>query len=315
MAVRDGGEALTPAIESVLAQSRDDFEFLIVDDGSVDETPQVVADFAARDERIAYYRIDPAGRSSALNLGCQQAQTDLIARLDADDLALPHRLECQLDFLAANPGVALVGGNALLIGPSGQTFGEEDLPSSDAQLRAALKNSCPFYHSTVVFRRSAALAVGGYRALFEPAEDYDLWLRIAEQHQIANVPLTVGSYRFSERQDSVRLAAEQALACVAAQVSARDRQAGRADAVGTAPRIDAELLEANDVSREEIATAGVGLIAWHAERLRRAGCIAAADQLWELVLSRASDPQLSPAAQERVAKRVWEKRETASGPP
>src|SRR3954454_23114262 len=112
MAVHDGERYLREAIESVLAQTRSDFEFLIVDDGSGDATPEILTEYASGDERIVVQSVPHGGRSGALNFGCGRARADLVARIDADDLALPKRLELQLEFLEAHPDVALLGGGA-----------------------------------------------------------------------------------------------------------------------------------------------------------------------------------------------------------
>ena len=196
MAVFNGERHLRSAIESVLGETCDAVEFVIIDDGSTDNTPEILAEYGRNDPRIVIHSASHRGRSAALNLGCRRASAELVAILDADDLALPGRLERQLRFLRMNGDVAVLGGGMLLIDEQGTIFGEDRVRTDDDEIRSALDHSCPFYHSNVMFRRSAIEAVGGYRTVFELAEDYDLWLRVAEAgYRLASLPDHIGKYR------------------------------------------------------------------------------------------------------------------------
>jgi glycosyltransferase involved in cell wall biosynthesis len=303
MAVHNGERYLRSAIESVLGQTRDDLEFLIVDDGSTDDTPKILAEYARDDARIIIHRISQVGRSAALNSGCRRARAELIARLDADDVSLPERLERQLRFLEANEEVALLGGGALLIDEQGKVFGKDRARTSDSEIRKTLEGACPFYHSNVVFRRRAVEAVGGYRTVFEPAEDYDLWLRLAERHGLANLWEFVGKYRFHPQQESVRLVEAQAIVTVAARVSARERREGRGDPFDTVERIDADMLIAMGVDRRDLIQSVVRYALWYAEHLSRAGQEGAASSLWDLAVARAHSPSAPPSLQDELCRR------------
>jgi glycosyltransferase involved in cell wall biosynthesis len=270
-AVYNGERFLRPAIESVLAQTRGDFEFLIVDDGSTDGTPYILDEYARQDARIRVHRISHAGRSAAANFGCRQARAGFIARLDADDLALPNRLEDQLRFLRRNDGVALLGGSSLLINERGEVFAEDRVPTSDSDLRQELELWCPFYHSAVVFRKRAVEEVGGYRVGLEQAEDYDLFRRIAERYSVASVAEFVAKCRYSPRQASAAYVEAQAVALVAVRAAARDRREGRPDRLETTTQVGKEALLAGGVEEQELEHAVAQLGAWYSTHVSNAG--------------------------------------------
>lgn len=270
MPVYNGARFLRPAIESVLRQPRGDFEFLIIDDGSTDETPDILTEYAREDTRIRVHRISHAGRSAAANCGWRQARAEFIARLDADDLALPERLELQLQFLSRNDDVALLGGSALLINEQGKVFGEDEVQTADCELRQELELWCPFYHSTVMFRKLAVEAVGGYRLGLEQSEDYDLWRRVSERYTVANLSEFIGKYRISLRQGSAAYARAQAIALVAGRAAARDRREGRPDRLEAMTQFDEATLLA-DVEEEELEQAVSALGGWYATHLSHAG--------------------------------------------
>src|SRR5215207_66238 len=269
--VYNGERFLRPAIESVLAQTRGDFEFLIVDDGSTDGTPYILDEYARQDARIRVHRISHAGRPAAANFGCRQARADFIAALDADDLALPNRLEDQLQFLRRNDDVALLGGWALLINERGEAFGEDRLPTSDADLRQELELWCPFCHSTIVFRKRAVEAVGGYRVGLDQVDDYDLYRRISERYAVTNLAEFVAKYRISPRQGSAAYVEAQAVGLVAVRAAARDRREGRPDRLETTPQIGKEELLAGGVEEQELDHAVAQLGAWYSTHLSNAG--------------------------------------------
>ena len=303
MAVHNGERHLRSAIDSVLGQTLDDFELVVIDDGSTDDTPKILAEYGRDNTRIVIRRISHAGRSAALNFGCRQARAEFIAVLDADDLALPHRLESQLRFLRRNENVAVLGGGMLLIDEQGEIVGEDRVRTSDAEIRKALERSCPFYHSNVMFRKSAVQAVGGYRTVFEQAEDYDLWLRVAEAgYALANLDEYIGRYRSHQHQESVRLVERQAWFVLAARTSARERREGQRDRFDSLERIDADVLAEIGVDEQELTETTVMLAAWYAEKLSRAGQASAASSLWDMATSRAESPSAPPRLKDKVSK-------------
>lgn len=294
MPVRDGERFIAEAVESVLAGTFADLELLVLDDGSTDATPQILARLAEADPRLVVHRREP-GRNLAevLNVAAELSRAPLLARLDADDVSLPDRLQLQVEFLESNPKVALVGGQALLIDESGREFGRAEYPTGDAELQAALRERNPFVHSAMTMRREAFEAAGGYRVAFDNAEDLDLWLRLAAAGRIANLPDPVVKYRLHGGQQTLRKQDEQALFSIAARASARARAAGEPDPVGSA-QIDEAFLRAQGIGPAEVTAEVVPALTWLARTTGRAGYPAEASRLFEGALARARSDSGSP---------------------
>jgi len=208
MAVYNGEPWLGEALASILGQSLIDLEFIVVDDGSTDGTPKRLA--AIGDTRVSVLRQSRSGQTAALNRGLRAARAPLIARIDADDVALPERLARQAAFLADHPDVGLLGTAAREIAPSGGVVQTLVPPADDRALRRALMRANPFIHSSVMFRRAVIDLVGGYDESFAVAQDYDLWLRMSRVTQLANLtePMVLRRLapgRLSSARDSTRL--------------------------------------------------------------------------------------------------------------
>jgi glycosyltransferase involved in cell wall biosynthesis len=186
MGVRDGGRWLSTAIQSLLGQTLGDLELIVVDDGSTDDTPALLS--AVRDPRLVVERQARAGLAVALNRALERARAPLLARLDADDVALPARLERQRAFLQVHPDVGLLGTAARVIDETGRDVGMVRPPEDDRAIRRALIRRNPFVHSSIMLRRTLAIAAGGYDVSFPVAQDYDLWLRLSAVTRMANLP-------------------------------------------------------------------------------------------------------------------------------
>jgi GT2 family glycosyltransferase/radical SAM superfamily enzyme YgiQ (UPF0313 family)/SAM-dependent methyltransferase len=186
MSVYNGAAHLEEAVTSILQQTYANFEFIIVNDGSTDATGEILQKFD--DCRIRMIS-NPAnlGLTKSLNIGINAARGEYIARMDADDLSLPHRLERQLEFLEKSPDCAVVGSAYYQIDDQGRIRSLIEVLTADADLRAGLRRQNWFGHGSVMLRRQALLQVGGYDEEFAYAQDYDLWLRLSEQFQIANL--------------------------------------------------------------------------------------------------------------------------------
>jgi len=195
MPVRDGERWIGEAIASITAQSFADFELLIVDDGSTDRTCQIAAEAAQRDPRVRVIGLPPSGVVAALNRGLDAARGKYFARLDADDRAYPARLARQVDFLNVQAAIGLVGSWADVIDADGTTVGLLQPETAPAGLARALARQNPMLHSSVMWRADLCAVVGRYRAAFEGAEDYDLWLRMSERSLLANIPDRLVQYR------------------------------------------------------------------------------------------------------------------------
>lgn len=211
MSVYNGAPWVGDAVASLLGQTAGDIELIVVDDGSTDSTPAVLA--AIRDSRLRVYREPHAGLTRSLNRALRLATAPLVARLDADDVALPERLERQRAFLDAHPGVGLLGTGAREVDEAGREIRRIRPPEDDGTIRSALIRYNPFVHSSVVMRRSVLERVGGYDETLSVAQDYDLWMRLCQVTRLANLPepLVVRRLlpgRVSSVRDSERLRAE-----------------------------------------------------------------------------------------------------------
>ena len=195
MGIWNGAPHVREAIESVLSQTMADLELIVVDDESTDSTPAILGTF--RDPRLQIVRRARGGLTSALNVALRLSRAPLVARLDADDLALPERLERQLAFLSTHPDVGLVGTAAREVDASGREVAVVRPPADDAGIRRALIRRNPFVHSSVVMRRDAVEQAGGYDEAFPVAQDYDLWMRMSRVTRMANLlePLVVRRLR------------------------------------------------------------------------------------------------------------------------
>jgi hypothetical protein len=223
MPVHNGGFYLEPAVASILGQTFTDFEFVIIDDGSTDSTAEVLRRFQAADTRVRVHHQEQAGLVASLNRGCGAAQAAYIARMDADDIAFPERLARQVEFLDRHPNTAVVGSAVVRIDASGRDIKRNECPTSHSEIVEALREYTCFTHPSVMLRAVALAAVGGYRGAYGPAEDYDLWLRLSEQYQLANLPEPLLYYRVYPDQLSVRQLDQQILSVVGARAAARQR--------------------------------------------------------------------------------------------
>lgn len=193
MPVRNGGPFLTAAMASIQRQTMTDWEMLVVDDGSDDDSLNRVEDAMTEDGRIRLIRQDRLGLVASLNRAVAEARGDYLARMDADDLARPGRLKQQVDYLGTHPQVGVLGGAIRLFGAQ---RGVWRFPCEDERLKASLLFTTPFAHPTVMMRTAVIRQAGeGYREEFRAAEDVDLWARIAPVVKFANLPMVLLDYR------------------------------------------------------------------------------------------------------------------------
>ena len=312
MSARDGERYLAAAIESVLAQTLADLELVLIDDGSTDSSPQILAAYASTDERVLVHRHEHAGLATSLNRGIAYARSPLIARLDADDVAWPRRLELQVAHLAEHPDVGLVGGAVTFIDEHGHQFADARYPATDAEIRRAFSSTTPFVHSAVTMRREALDAAGGYRAAFPHAEDLDLWLRIGAVAELANLAEIVVSYRIHSRQSTVTGLERQSVSALGARVAWRARAQGLPDPFEQTALVDREALQAAGASAADLTIEFVRLAVWLAKTLSRSGREEVAAELFATAEARARSQSGSPALVSFV-KRERAKRLRAQG--
>jgi glycosyltransferase involved in cell wall biosynthesis len=195
MAARNAEATLREAIDSVLAQSFDDFDLVVVDDGSDDRTPEILASYG--DGRLTVLRNDQSlGLAASLNRGLS-CSGRYVARQDADDRSQPDRLAKQVRFLDTHPEVELVGSWYRTMDDTGSMLAEFELPTDATTLRWHLLYYCPFVHSAVTARAQTLVDAGGFDESFVYASDYDLWSRIARRSLVANIPEYLVDYRLS----------------------------------------------------------------------------------------------------------------------
>lgn len=195
MPAYNAGPYLAQALDSVCRQTFDDFELLVIDDGSTDNTREVLAQ--CRDPRLrTVLHSTNAGLAVRLNEGLALARGTLIARLDADDVAHPSRLALQVAALDREPVLSLVGGYAVNISGDG-TFNSMGLyPTSPREISWACCFDSPFNHSAITFRRDAVMALGGYDKSCGYAEDFELWSRLIRSGLVGrNLPVALAAYR------------------------------------------------------------------------------------------------------------------------
>jgi glycosyltransferase involved in cell wall biosynthesis len=214
MGVYNGGSYLDEAISGIINQTFKDFEFIIIDDGSTDETAQLLKIWAERDSRLVILtNATNIGLSKTLNRGIIEARGEWIAREDADDRAMPERFARQMAFLANHPTVGLLGTGCWIIDQSGER--QPPARSQPQTHREICWNSLwlnPFYHSSTLYKRELALQ-HPYDATLASAQDFELWGRLLKVTQGANLQEPLIEYRHhDERTSSSKFDQQQKIA-------------------------------------------------------------------------------------------------------
>ena len=222
MSTYNNSAFLPLAMESIAQQTFRDFEWIVVDDGSTDDTAAVLARYS--DPRLRVI-VHPArqGLTRSLNEAISLCRGMYVARMDGDDVALPERLEKQVRFLDAHPGVGLVGTAFMYIDGTNAVLGTEPVFATDPEIRPRLLVHNCFGHGTVMVRRDLLNSVGGYNESFTYAQDYDLWLRIAERTEVANLPDRLYCWRKSTTSVTSEHAGEQDRFAARARTDAASR--------------------------------------------------------------------------------------------
>jgi hypothetical protein len=256
MAVYNGEKFLREAVDSILNQTLEDFEFIIINDGSTDASEDILDSYRRADPRLQVYSQPNRGLVESLNRGCALARGKYIARMDADDVSIPDRLAMQVEFLEEHAETSVVGGAVEIVDAAGTHKGVDSNPLDDAAIKSKLlSGSSPYYHGTVLMRAEVLAEFGGYRKVVVSAEDYDLWSRMADHYKLANLPATVLKYRRHPQQISVSRCRQQALSWLAARAAAALRKSGNADPLDSATEITPALLVGLGVSESAQQTA------------------------------------------------------------
>jgi glycosyltransferase involved in cell wall biosynthesis len=242
LAVYNGAEGIEASIRSVLEQSVQDLELIVIDDGSTDGTAQILAGLQQVDSRIVVVRQQNSGLSTALNSGIAMARGVYIARQDADDVSLPERFERQAAWLDAHHAVAALGTAADIIDAGGGVVGSLAVCRGGRAVKRglmALRNTP--VHGSMMMRRAALEATGGYRDAFRAGQDYDLWLRLSARFEIDNLPDVLYQWRLSAEGVYATRRAMQLKYAGIALAFARERASGGEDSYALLESCDGDL--------------------------------------------------------------------------
>ncbi|MDB4916473.1 MAG: hypothetical protein JWM95_4117 [Gemmatimonadetes bacterium] len=196
LAAYNAADTVAEALQSIGAQEFRDWELIAVDDGSTDETRSVLLEFARADPRVRVIARDAnAGLAACLNLALREARGEYVARMDADDRAVASRFGTQVAFLDRHPDVSILGAGAYEIDESGELIGQLRRAEHHADLQRQIFAENPFIHPTIMARRTAFEALGGYDTRLRRGQDYDLWLRAYPTFRFHNLPEPLIWYR------------------------------------------------------------------------------------------------------------------------
>lgn len=254
MPVFNGEPFLIDAVESTLRQSLQDIELVAVDDGSRDGSRAVLERYSRADARIKLIAsATNVGIAAALNLGLRAARSDYVAIASADDLMFSERLVRESAFLDSHPKVAAVGSAVVTISESGSRGPVFRFPTDARVIRSTLLRHNCMAHPSVMLRRSAVAAVGGYR--FDYIEDYDLWLRLSERYDLANLAEPLVLYRLHPGQLSLTRLEDVQRLRLTVRAAAWARCSGEADPLAEVGELTLETSTSIGVDEHEIARA------------------------------------------------------------
>lgn len=206
MSVYNGEKYLKESIESVLSQTYIYFEFIIINDGSTDNTLNIIEEYSGKDNRIRIINKNNTGLTRSLNLGLNMAKGMYMAKIDSDDKWLPHKLEYQINYFNCNKNLFLIGSTALfLIEPDIQiSLKRKERAYSCNEIRDCIIRTNPFLSSSVTFKMEALKTVGTFNPFYKNSMDYDMWIRIISKYDTAITNDSLIYYRFHENMMSRR---------------------------------------------------------------------------------------------------------------
>lgn len=222
MSVHDDEKYLGESIRSILTQTFKNFEFIIVDDASANDSLEIVKKLAEQDKRIKILTNKKRlGLTKSLNKAIKRAQGKYIARMDGDDVSLPTRLEKQVEFMEKHPQVAVLGSWAALIDEDGNKLKVKKTPTSYQQIYKSVMAANPFIHPTLMFRRSVLAETGFYDEHFLYAQDYELILRILKDYKGTNIGKSLLLYRVGVKESiSIKKLKQQEWSAIRARLKA-----------------------------------------------------------------------------------------------
>ncbi len=199
MSVYNGAPYVGAAIESILAQTYADFELIIINDGSTDESSAIIKSYS--DPRIRLFEQANRGLVPSLNRALSAAKGVYLARHDADDISHPDRFMKQIEYLESNPRIAIVGSSIQVMNTQGTILHEHHVLLNNAELKHELLIRSPFAHGSVMIRAEALKRTGSYDSHYWPAEDYELWIRLGSVGKFHNLDECL--YRYREHEGSI----------------------------------------------------------------------------------------------------------------
>ena len=297
MSVYDGARFLDEAVVSIRTQTFSNFEFIIVDDGSRDATREILCSHAREDSRVrVVVSRQNRGLIESLHRCFAEATGEFIARMDADDVAKPERLERQIEYLDSNPAIALVGSAVETIDAKSRVLKTVSVPSDPEVIRSHMRErGCVIFHPTVLVRRKTLEEFGRFRKAYQCAEDYDLWLRMLEKVQLANLDEVLLGYRRHEQSISYTKVRQQALSALCARSMARFRLRGYVDRTSELDLITDRVLRELGVSQDEINEAIFAHMIAVTDDVVRSGVLLAAAEFPQRARSYASSAQVKSA--------------------
>jgi glycosyltransferase involved in cell wall biosynthesis len=228
MSVHNGQDFLREAIESILNQTYRDFEFIVVDDASTDNSLNILKSFS--DPRLKILEVEKnIGLVDALNLALKQAKGKYVARMDADDVSYPDRFAQQILRFKESPELVLLGCAFTYIDVNGRELSSGSPPSDNSTLqRDLIESGNPFCHPTVMMRTQDLKDIGGYRKIVNKfAQDYDLFLRLSERGEVANLKFPLLGYRIHSNQITVKKMKPQLFSAQVYRFLALQRRRGK----------------------------------------------------------------------------------------
>lgn len=199
----NGSKFLSETINSILNQNYSNFEYIIIDDCSTDNSCEIIQDYVKKDNRIKAYKNKSnlkivETRNKGFNLSSPGAK--YFAIIDSDDIALPNRLQFQIEFLENNPEYGLVGSNCIIINEESKVIGFRKFPTEDEEIRKVFTRFNPIVQSSVVLRKNVIEKVGKYDKIWFVCQDYDYWLRVGIYWKLKILEKPLIKYRISKNQ-------------------------------------------------------------------------------------------------------------------
>lgn len=200
MAFRNAERFIAESIESILNQSYQNFNLILIDDASTDNTKKIIQPYLSDTRIKSIFNASQKGKSANLNMGINLSKDEYIAILDGDDVAMPDRLQKQVDYLNKHPEIDAVGSFFLIVDEFGTTIDVRTKPTDPIFIRKSILFYNPIIQPSVMLRKSAVIDVGLYDASIVFAQDIDMWLRLVlSGHKITNIPEYLTKYRIHDQ--------------------------------------------------------------------------------------------------------------------